>query len=279
MESSPTRQAFLVGSLTGAIVASGLAFFAGRASTLPDAPPPAASSSERAPGPLPPLNSFPEVSFAQQGEDLIIKQLFGELGIANATYVDIGAHDPIRNSNSYLFYALGSRGVLIEPNPEYAEKLRKVRPRDTVIAKGVGVTGEPQADYYDFGDDGQENTFSKEQADKLVALGVKLVRVVKMPLVGINEVLAANFPAAPPSLLSVDTEGLDLAILQSLDFAKWRPPVICTETLEIGGKRVISEISDFLKTKGYVARGGTFVNTIFVAEEALAASARSRPHG
>jgi FkbM family methyltransferase len=274
MEVEPRRHTFLVGCLVGVVLASGLAFLAGRASTSPDAQASAVPSGSTGGAPLPPLNSFPEVSFAQQGEDLIIKQLFGQLGITNATYVDIGAHDPIRNSNTYLFYALGSRGVLVEPNPVYAKKLREVRPRDTVIAKGVGVTGEAMADYYDFGEDGQENTFSKEQADKLVALGMKLRSVVKMPLVSVNDVLAQNFRRGAPSLVSIDTEGLDLAILKSLDFGRWRPPVICAETAEVGSNRVLGEIAEFLRTKGYVARGGTFVNTVFVAEEALAASGR-----
>jgi len=159
--------------------------------------------------------------------------------------------------------------VLVEPNPVYAEKLGRVRPRDTVIAKGVGVTQETSADYFDFGEDGQENTFSKSQADELVRLGMKLQHVTKMPLVGINEVLGESFASAAPSLVSIDTEGLDLAILRTLDFARFRPAVICAETLEMGTNRVIGEIADFLRSKHYAQRGGTFVNTIFVAEERL----------
>ncbi len=272
------RQTFLVGCLAGVCAGGGVAFFAGRMSMIPDAPPPqtavasaaplASASASTTPA-LPPADSLLKGSFAQQGEDLIVKQIFIELDITDTTYVDIGAHDPIRGNNTFLFYLHGSHGVLIEPNPVYAEKLRRVRPRDTVIAKGIGVTGETSADYFDFGEDGQENTFSKEQADTLVRLGMPLKGKMKMPLVGINEVLAANFPSAPPALFSIDTEGFDLPILRTLDFARFRPPVICAETLEMGTNQVIGAIAEFLRTKKYVARGGTFVNTIFVAEEWL----------
>jgi FkbM family methyltransferase len=270
------RRMFLVGCLVGVAAGGAVAFFAGRMSMVPDAPSSPAPIASAAPAPSPsastdspPVESFLKGSFAQQGEDLIVKQIFSEIGITDATYIDIGAYDPIRGSNTFLFYLAGSHGVLVEPNPVYVEKLRRVRPRDTVIGKGIGVTAETSADYYDFGGDGQDNTFSKEQADKLIALGVPLVSKVKMPLVGVNEVLAANFPTAAPSLFSVDTEGFDLAILKSLDFKRFRPPVICAETLEMGTNDVIHAIGDFLRTKKYVPRGGTFVNTIFVAEEWL----------
>ncbi|MBX3231661.1 MAG: FkbM family methyltransferase [Labilithrix sp.] len=219
---------------------------------------------------MPPLNSFPEVSFAQQGEDLIIKSIFAALEIANATYLDVGAHDPIRGSNTYLFYALGSRGVVVEPNPAYVAKLKAARPRDVVIDKGIGIGKATKATYYDFGDDGQENTFSKEQVDRLAKLGIKPLRTSEMELVDINDVIATHFPNAPPDLVSIDTEGLDLEILKSLDFERFRPPVLCVETLEVGTTRTIDEIAAFLHRKRYVTRGGTLVNTIFVSQEALA---------
>lgn len=280
---APVRHSFVFGA-AAVVVAGGIAFFAGRMSNTPDqAAPGFASSARPAPAPpgsaraapapaFPPLNTFPEVSFAQQGEDLIIKNIFSMIGIAEATYLDVGAHDPIRGSNSYLFYALGSHGVLVEPNPTYAQKLKAARPRDVVIDKGVG-TGKGKgktATYYDFGDDGQENTFSSEQVERLAKLGMKPLRVIEMPLVDINDVIATNFPSSPPDLLSIDTEGLDLEILKTLDFDRFRPPVLCVETLEVGTNRTIDEIASFLRRKRYVTRGGTFVNTIFVAEEALA---------
>lgn len=280
-----SRASLLVGGLALAFGAA--CFYAGRLS-MPEAPaaPPAGSvahaprprpsdstdSHAGQPPPFPPLNSFPEVSFAQEGEDLIIKNIFAQLDIAEASYIDIGAHDPIKGSNSYLFYALGSKGVLVEPNPTLAAKLRATRPRDVVVDKGIAFGTEKAAPYYDFGGDGQDDTFSKEQVDRLAKLGQKPNRVINVPLVDVNEVLATNFPKEPPSLLSVDVEGLDLAILKKIDFERFRPPVICAETAEVDTGHVIAEITTFLASKKYVPRGGTYVNTIFVAEEAAARS-------
>ena len=47
-------------------------------------------------------------------------------------------------------------------------------------------------------------------------------------------------------------------------FERFRPDVVCVETLEIGGRRPLAEIMELLLQKGYQPRGGSFVNTIFV---------------
>ena len=47
-------------------------------------------------------------------------------------------------------------------------------------------------------------------------------RSIKMPLLNINDVMARHFQEAP-TFLSVDTEGMDLAILRSIDFGRFRP--------------------------------------------------------
>ena len=64
-------------------------------------------------------------SYAQCAEDLIIRFAFDQMGIRKPVYLDIGAHDPIFLSNTYLFYKKGSRGVCVEPNPMLCKILRK----------------------------------------------------------------------------------------------------------------------------------------------------------
>ena len=165
----------------------------------------------------PPVCAHPEghPSYAQQGEDLIIRSMFTTLGIERPSYIDIGAHEPIANNNTYLFYERGARGVLVEPNPFYADLLRKARPGDAVLEHGIGQTHEDTvADYYVVKGDGQLNTFSKEQADEIKrTMGADaILRVEKLPLVNVNKVLAKHFPNGGPDLMSIDTEGLDLSI-------------------------------------------------------------------
>lgn len=210
-----------------------------------------------------------KLSYAQQGEDLALHQILRfVLNIERPTYMDIGAHHPVFNNNTYYLYERESRGVLVEPNPALHGLLEQVRPRDVLVRAGIGATAQTEADFYVIGgsEDAQLNTFSREQAEMLVARGKGLYRieqVVKIPLLSINELMRKHWNG-PPNLLSLDTEGFDLPILRSLDFERLRPDLICVESVEIGGRRLLSEIMQLMAQKGYEARGGSFVNTIFI---------------
>jgi FkbM family methyltransferase len=204
-------------------------------------------------------------SWAEHGEDLIIDSVCRYLGLSRPTYLDIGAAEPIVNSNTYLFYRAGCRGVLIEPNPSLCKLLTAVRPCDKTINAGIEFDGRSEADYY-MVNGALMNTFSRDWIDAMAAkLGNRdfIENVVKMPLLNINEVIEKHF-TGPPDFISVDTEGLDLYILTSLDFSRFRPPVVCAETGMIESKGVETRIIDLMRSHDYSVRGSTIQNAIFV---------------
>jgi FkbM family methyltransferase len=216
-------------------------------------------------------------SYAQQGEDLIIENILAAIGVKNPiTYVDIGAFDPIYDSNTYLFYKAGGRGILIEPNPAKVRRLEWVRSRDKTLNVGVGTSAQrTTSDYYVIGgpSKGALNTFSKAEANEVQRKGdgVHFIeKVIQLPLENINTIMRQQLGAAP-NVLSIDTEGMDLEILETLDFERFRPDVICVETKEIATDVVNLDILRFLESKRYSARGATFVNTIFVDDRRLSA--------
>lgn len=205
-------------------------------------------------------------SFAQCGEDLVVWYIFTELGVARPTYIDIGAYHPYTINNTYLMYTRGCRGLLVEPNVDMTAVLKKERPHDTTLAIGIGLTSATEADYYRMSEPSW-NTFDKDMAEHYVKVTngeKKLLQVVKVPLVNVNEVIDRHHGGKTPDFFSVDVEGLELDILKSLDWAKHRPKVICVETLVAGTRRQKLECVEFLATKNYVVRGSSFVNTILV---------------
>lgn len=252
------RRSVLLGALGGVAVGGGAGLLAGLAARA------APESSGDVCG-----DSHAQSSYAQHGEDLVIKGMLSSMKVVGPSYLDIGAWDPIEHNNTYLLYKSGGRGVLVEPNPSFAARIRKARPRDVLLEVGIGASAEREADYYVMRGDGQLNTFSKEQADKLVSLHGKsiLEKVVKVPLVEINGVIEKHFAGAAPDVLSLDVEGLDLAILKTLDFARFAPKIVCVETSQVGTGDVDREILDFMESKAYAVRGGSFVNTIFLARK------------
>jgi FkbM family methyltransferase len=223
-------------------------------------------------GSTPEAAARPRQSFAQQGEDLILYNLLRhELGLSRPTYIDIGAADRVRSNNTYLLYCTGSRGVLVEPNPTYVALLRMHRPEDLVVAAGVGIGDARAADYYVIRGRPSLNTFSPDAVARLRALeGREVVeRVMKMPLIAVNRLIASVF-GREPDLISIDVEGLDLAILETLDFARFRPAVICAETTHPGVPHERTPIAQVLAARGYLPCAGTLFNTIFVDRRRLA---------
>lgn len=259
------RRNFLLGTLAG-VSAAGLASWGSRAL----APKP---SEENRPPHRPTVDEvFGKTSFAQQGEDLILLDILNTFQEKNHSYIDIGAFHPILSNNTYLLYQTGARGVLVEPNPALAPALRQLRPRDTVLEAGIGVTDQKEADYFVIKGDGQLNTFSRETAELYVEKYGKGVieRVIKRELLNINDVLAKYLPTGGPMVFSIDVEGLDLEILKTLDFGRFRPLAFCIETSELLTGALETDIIEFMAAKDYYVRGGSFVNSVFIDRRRVA---------
>lgn len=204
-------------------------------------------------------------SYAQCGEDLIARFVFDALRIARPSYLDLGAHDPVRLSNTYLFYRAGSRGVCVEPDPALFGALKRKRPRDTCLNVGAGLA-EGTADFYMM-TSRSLNTFARAEAERYQSYGRQRIEaVVPVPIVPINTLIRQHF-SAPPQFISIDIEGLDLPILQQLDFAALRPLVLCAETLEYTedrSERKRDDLIDFVLGNDYMLYADTYINTVFV---------------
>lgn len=203
-------------------------------------------------------------SFSQQGEDIVLfHAVVDVMKVKEPVYIDVGAADPIKSNNTYLLYWTGGHGVLVEPNPMYAEMCRKARPRDKVVQAGIGVDETTAADYYEIKDAPMLNTFSSEQAEDLKKRGKIVERVTKMPLININRLIDEQL-GRTPDLLSTDIEGFDYQVLKSLDLSRHRPAVICAEGVPMFAPDHFSDLAKYLMAQGYIIRGGSMVNSIFV---------------
>ena len=173
---------------------------------------------------------FGKRSFAQSGEDIIADIELGKK--KKGAYIDVGAFHPKLFSNTYLFYKRGWRGVCIEPRPEAKEAFEKVRPGDKFVGMGVGEKKDV-LEYFEFAD-GAANTFSAEQAEKNIKEAKrKLVRKINVAVMPLREILSNSGLADKEiELMSVDVEGMDLEVLQSNDWKKFRPKLIICEDLD-----------------------------------------------
>jgi FkbM family methyltransferase len=207
----------------------------------------------------------PQLSYAQAGEDAIIDFLFEGVNIYRPTYLDLGTNHPRMGNNTYKFYRKGGHGVLVEADPSLFLPIKRLRSRDTVLNVGVGKGDARSAAFFVF-DLAAINTFDEREAQLRQQEGLRLKEVVEVPLKTVNELIAEHFTKTP-DFLSVDVEGLDLAIMKTLDIQKYPVPVICVETClysttHIKGRD--TSIIQFMESIGYFVYADTFINTIFV---------------
>lgn len=206
-------------------------------------------------------------SYAQAGEDLIVDFILHAMQIDDITYLDVGAHHPTRFSNTYLFYRRGFQGVLVEADPELMSSIRQVRPRDTCIEAGVGIQSASSARFFVMSTR-TLNTFSEAEAKRYEAMGSQRIeKVLPVQMVTLDKIIDDHFSDKQPSLISIDVEGLDFEVLSTLNLKKFRPPIICIETLQYSETREEvkdTRIAQLMGDNGYFVYGDTYINTIFV---------------
>jgi FkbM family methyltransferase len=213
---------------------------------------------------LQPAFLFQNKSYSQCGEDLIVAFALNLIhGSRPKTYLDVGANHPFHLSNTALLYTQGGSGILVEPDPYFAELLRRKRPRDKVLQCGVHFSGEEKADFYIL-DSPTLNTFSRQEMERYVAMGHKLTQKLAVNLKSINAILEM---AGTLDFMNLDIEGLDKAILEMIDWSKHRPTCVCVETITYEKQqepKKQSNIIQFMQSQSYFLYADTFINSIFV---------------
>lgn len=190
-------------------------------------------------------------SYSQEGEDLLLHRLFENQ--ATGIYVDVGAHHPFRFSNTCLLYQRGWSGINIDAWPGSMERFNRFRPRD--INREIGVASAESDMLFFMFREAALNTFDAGLARERESLGwpsigTKTVRC--LPLAHILERELPRLGGNDIDLLTVDVEGLDLQVLRSNDWTRFRPRVVVVEVLGEDVPGVLrSDIGRYCESLGY----------------------------
>jgi FkbM family methyltransferase len=196
------------------------------------------------------IDGFTTKIYSQEGEDIILSEFFPNK--TDGFYIDIGAHHPMRFSNTYMFYKSGWRGINIDAMPNSMKPFRSKRRRDVNLE--IGVSGEEGTMTYYMFDDFALNGFSKDlskERDKNSNFEILEERSIKTyPL---SNILDEYLPKGQKiDFMSIDVEGLDLMVLESNDWKKYSPSMILVESIGDDIDSIMKEdIYLFLRKKGY----------------------------
>jgi FkbM family methyltransferase len=176
------------------------------------------------------FTTYAKESYSQEGEDMLLDRFleYREPGF----YVDVGAHHPMRFSNTFRLYRKGWRGINIDANPGSMEMFQRVRPRDINIEAAVSSTHQ-ELTYYIFNEPAL-NTFKKDLALERVGGIYSIIKEVNIMTEPLRKLLDQHLPANTSiDLLTIDVEGLDYDVLLSNDWSRYSPEFILAECLEL----------------------------------------------
>lgn len=206
-------------------------------------------------------------SYSQEGEDLVLLRLFE--GTPVGVYVDVGAHHPFRFSNTCLLHNKGWKGINIDAMPGSMAVFRRWRPKDVNLE--VGVSDQPSQLQFFIFQEPALNTFDESLANDRMMAGWRLKErrtVTCEPLASILERELPHLGAHKVDLLNVDVEGLDLLVLRSNDWQRFRPRALVVEILDQDVERLIqSEIASYCASIGYVPFAKLHHSVIFVSSQ------------
>jgi FkbM family methyltransferase len=216
-------------------------------------------------------STYCQSSYAQEGEDRLLLPLLGfPKRVETGFYVDVGAHHPERFSNTFLFYEMGWHGINIDAMPGSMNGFMRSRPRDinveAAVAEEVG-----SLTFYEFNEPAL-NGFSKDLAEQRAGqlYDWKIIRERRLTTVPLSQLLEKHLPREQKiDFMSIDVEGLDLEVLRSNDWEKFRPSILLVEDSDevVGSNGEASEITRFLEARDYRSCCKTLLTTFFVAQE------------
>jgi FkbM family methyltransferase len=196
------------------------------------------------------FDPFVNLAYSQDGEDMVLRRLFERQ--QSGFYVDVGAHHPYRFSNTCYFYRRGWRGINIDPNPDAIEAFRRDRPSDINVCVGVSDTAGVLS--FHLFNEPALNTFDAALAMERARMpDYWLLETRSVAVRRLDDLLTEFLPRDQKiDFLSIDVEGLDLSVLRSGDWNRFRPSILLVEAHERTVSAIESDpINIFVAAAGY----------------------------
>jgi FkbM family methyltransferase len=187
----------------------------------------------------------PQNHYAQFGEDKILNDIFHK---KVGTCVEVGGFDGVTGSNSYFFEKLGWRCVVVEPMPDFCEKIRAVRNCEVVEIAASENVGE--VEFYVA--EGVETLSTIQKDDnhfaRIKSLSDKGIRKIIVKTARLDDILLER-GITTIDFLTIDVEGHELSVLAGMSFSKISPRIVIIEDNSHG---LDPQVKKFMQSVAYV---------------------------
>lgn len=197
------------------------------------------------------MNPAVPAVFKPELEVPLVREFFADT--ASGFFVEVGANDPKKDSQSWHLEQAGWHGILVEPLPELAGELRRARKAKVfeVACSSPDRAGQTMRLHV-------AGPFSSFDPN-LAVTGMRADRAIDVKVDTLDNVLEAGEAPLPIDLMSVDVEGHELEVLRGFDFGRWQPRLILLEDH-------VSSLDKhrFMKRSGYSLMRRTGLNGWYV---------------
>lgn len=203
------------------------------------------------------------VYYGQYGQDSVIDSFFQQIGQESGFFVDVGASDGIRFSNScFLAKERNWQGICVEAHPDYFELLKRNRPESINYGCAVGSSDVGEVDIrlnyraslttLDFDLD---KKFAKDYEGYYASRDITDVNgfrngVAQVPVRTIDGILDENrqFFQNGIDVVFIDIDGSEKYALDNFSLKKWSPRILLLEHTVMGHNFV----DNFAAESGYI---------------------------
>lgn len=188
--------------------------------------------------------------YSQYGQDKFLDELFNHK--ENGVFIEIGAYDGIRFSNTYFFEKFRNwKGICIEPIPARFAELQKNRTSINInacIYSKKDVLEFTQIEGYAEMLSGISRDYHKKHKSRIkenLKFHGGKQQTIKVNAFPLNDVLKQN-QIFEVDYCSIDTEGSELEMLQSFDFKTYK-----IKAFTIENNYADNRLTDLMKKNGY----------------------------
>lgn len=195
--------------------------------------------------------------FSQFGEDRYIYENLTQK--REGFFVDVGAGNPKRLSNTYFFERLGWNGLCIDGDQRQVDQLKEIR--SVPVVKAV-IAGEAKETNFYLADKPELSRIDPpppKYADRFE----KSEKVTTQTL---NSVLEKH-EVGRIDLLSIDIEGQELEVLKSFNWERYDPDILIVEVVTLENSDLFEKVEDFFSSRPYEVVFETIANIIYKRKE------------
>jgi FkbM family methyltransferase len=171
-------------------------------------------------------------------EVFLIQSFFDHRG--DGCFIDVGANDPVKYSQTWQLEQNGWSGILVEPVPEMVELLRQQRPRSQVAPVACGAAEQVGTATFHVALNNQFSSLEGQHVDFNPAYG----KSISVQVWTLDQVIQEHQPGNI-HFVSIDVEGMQLDVLRGFDLARHQPDLMLVEDHLIN-----------YRTHRYLARNG-----------------------